>query len=57
MVMYAVCCLMFVHNEASRAFAVYVGQQLDITKFSTDPEAVKKANDRVPCSLQLLKHI
>jgi Acetyl-CoA dehydrogenase C-terminal like/Acyl-CoA dehydrogenase, C-terminal domain len=26
---------------------VYVGQQLDITKFSTDPEAVKKANDRV----------
>jgi len=35
------------NNEASRAFAVYVGQQLDITKFSTDPEAVKKANDRV----------
>ncbi len=25
----------------------YVGQQLDITKFSTDAEAVKKANDRV----------
>ncbi len=35
------------NNEASRAFAVYVGQQLDITKFSTDPESVKKANDRV----------
>lgn len=35
------------NNEASRAFAVYVGQQLDITKFSTDAEAVKKANDRV----------
>ncbi|WP_180112635.1 acyl-CoA dehydrogenase C-terminal domain-containing protein [Acinetobacter sp. YH12131] len=35
------------NNEASRAFAVYVGQQLDITKFSTDAEVVKKANDRV----------
>ncbi|HJF28940.1 MAG TPA: acyl-CoA dehydrogenase C-terminal domain-containing protein [Acinetobacter lwoffii] len=35
------------NNEASRAFAVYVGQQLDITKFSTDPEAVKQANNRV----------
>lgn len=35
------------NNEASRAFAVYVGQQLDITKFSTDPEAIKAANDRV----------
>ncbi|SPL71591.1 acyl-CoA dehydrogenase C-terminal domain-containing protein [Acinetobacter stercoris] len=35
------------NNEASRAFAVYVGQQLDITKFSLDTEAVKKANDRV----------
>ncbi|OUY08095.1 acyl-CoA dehydrogenase C-terminal domain-containing protein [Acinetobacter populi] len=35
------------NNEASRAFAVYVGQQLDITKFSTNAEAVKKANDRV----------
>ncbi|MES5537236.1 acyl-CoA dehydrogenase family protein, partial [Acinetobacter baumannii] len=35
------------NNEASRAFAVYVGQQLDITKFSTDAAAVKKANDRV----------
>ena len=35
------------NNEASRAFAVYVGQQLDITKFSTDPEATKAANDRV----------
>ena len=35
------------NNEASRAFAVYVGQQLDITKFSTDPEAVKAANSRV----------
>lgn len=35
------------NNEASRAFAVYVGQQLDITKFSTDAEAVQKANNRV----------
>jgi len=35
------------NNEASRAFAVYVGQQLDITKFSTDAEAIQKANDRV----------
>lgn len=35
------------NNEASRAFAVYVGQQLDITKYSTDAEAVCKANDRV----------
>lgn len=35
------------NNEASRAFAVYVGQQLDITKFSHDAAAVKKANDRV----------
>ena len=35
------------NNEASRAFAAYVGQQLDITKFSTDPEAVAKANNRV----------
>ena len=35
------------NNEASRAFAVYVGQQLDITKFSTDAEAIAKANNRV----------
>ena len=35
------------NNEASRAFAVYVGQQLDITKYSTDADAVRKANDRV----------
>lgn len=35
------------NNEASRAFAVYVGQQLDITKFSTDADAVKQANNRV----------
>lgn len=35
------------NNEASRAFAVYVGQQLDITKYSTDAEAVRKATDRV----------
>ncbi|TCM66469.1 hypothetical protein EC844_11369 [Acinetobacter calcoaceticus] len=35
------------NNEASRAFAVYVAQQLDITKFSEDATAVKKANDRV----------
>ena len=35
------------NNEASRAFAVYVGQQLDITKFSIDAEVVRKANNRV----------
>lgn len=35
------------NNEASRAFAVYVGQQLDITKYSTDAEAIAKANNRV----------
>lgn len=35
------------NNEASRAFAVYVGQQLDITKFSNDPAAKKKADNRV----------
>ncbi|ATO20456.1 acyl-CoA dehydrogenase [Acinetobacter sp. LoGeW2-3] len=35
------------NNEASRAFAVYVGQQLDITKYSTDQEAIRKATDRV----------
>lgn len=35
------------NNEASRAFAVYVGQQLDITKFSTDAAATKVANNRV----------
>ena len=35
------------NNEASRAFAVYVGQQLDITKYSHDPEAIRKATDRV----------
>lgn len=34
-------------NEAARAFAVYVGQQLDMTKFSEDQDTVKKANDRV----------
>ena len=35
------------NNEASRAFAVFVGQQLNITKLSTDTEAVAKANNRV----------
>ncbi|MFB2539028.1 MULTISPECIES: acyl-CoA dehydrogenase C-terminal domain-containing protein [unclassified Acinetobacter] len=35
------------NNEASRAFAVYVGQQLDMTKFADDAQAVKKAADRV----------
>jgi alkylation response protein AidB-like acyl-CoA dehydrogenase len=34
-------------NEAARAFAVYVGQQLDMTKFCEDQDTVKKANDRV----------
>lgn len=34
-------------NEASRAFAVYVGQQLDMTKFCEDQDTVKQANDRV----------
>jgi alkylation response protein AidB-like acyl-CoA dehydrogenase len=35
------------NNEASRAFAVYVAQQLDITKFSTDSHAVEVAQRRV----------
>lgn len=35
------------NNEATRAFAVYVGQQLDITKFSDDEAAIEAANDRV----------
>ncbi|MHA3117422.1 acyl-CoA dehydrogenase [Acinetobacter sp. ANC 4635] len=35
------------NNEASRAFAVYVGQQLDMTKFAHDPASVQRANDRV----------
>ncbi len=35
------------NNEASRAFAVYVAQQLDITKFSVDPAVVQQADDRV----------
>ncbi|XID74283.1 acyl-CoA dehydrogenase C-terminal domain-containing protein [Alkanindiges sp. WGS2144] len=34
-------------NEASRAFAVYVGQQLDMTKFCDDADTTKNANDRV----------
>lgn len=34
-------------NEASRAFAVYTAQQLDTTKFSTDADTLKLANDRV----------
>lgn len=34
-------------NEAARAFAVYVGQQLDMTKFCEDQDTVKQANDRV----------
>ena len=36
-----------VNNEASRAFAVYVAQQLDITKFATNPEEIQAANERV----------
>jgi alkylation response protein AidB-like acyl-CoA dehydrogenase len=35
------------NNEASRAFAVYVGQQLDLTKFAEDAAVVDAANDRV----------
>lgn len=35
------------NNEASRAFAVYVGQQLDLTKYNDDATSLKKANDRV----------
>lgn len=45
------------NNEASRAFAVYVGQQLDITKFSNDAEAVKKANNRVALLTPIAKRI
>lgn len=36
-----------VNSEASRCFAMYVAQQLDIAKFSTDAEAAKAANARV----------
>lgn len=36
-----------VNNEASRAFAVYVAQQLDITKFSTHSSAIQQAERRV----------
>ena len=43
------------NNEASRAFAVYVGQQLDITKYSTDAEAVRKATDRVALLIPIAK--
>ncbi|KGT46409.1 acyl-CoA dehydrogenase C-terminal domain-containing protein [Acinetobacter sp. HR7] len=43
------------NNEASRAFAVYVGQQLDITKYSTDAEAVRKATDRVALLIPVAK--
>lgn len=35
------------NNEASRAFAVYVGQQLDLTKYNDDQASLKKASDRV----------
>src|SRR5690606_27881247 len=34
------------NNEASRAFAVYVGQQLDIANYSADPAQVRNATDR-----------
>ncbi len=34
------------NSEASRCFAMYVAQQLDIEKFSTDPEAAQAAADR-----------
>lgn len=36
-----------VNNEASRAFAVYVAQQLDITKFSTHHPDIQQAERRV----------
>ncbi|WP_367106987.1 acyl-CoA dehydrogenase C-terminal domain-containing protein [uncultured Psychrobacter sp.] len=35
------------NSEASRCFAMYVAQQLDIEKFSTDPEAAQIAAARV----------
>ena len=35
------------NSEASRCFAMYVAQQLDIEKFSTDPEAAQVAAARV----------
>lgn len=35
------------NSEASRCFAMYVAQQLDIEKFSTDPEAAQAAAARV----------
>ena len=36
-----------VNSEASRCFAMYVAQQLDIAKFSSDTEAAKAADARV----------
>ena len=35
------------NNEASRAFALYIAKQLDITKFSDDKDAVTKASSLV----------
>ncbi|NRA71489.1 MAG: acyl-CoA dehydrogenase C-terminal domain-containing protein [Gammaproteobacteria bacterium] len=35
------------NNEASRAFALYIAKQLDITKFSEDTQAVAKASGLV----------
>lgn len=35
------------NNEASRAFALYIAKQLDITKFSDDQEATAKASGLV----------
>ena len=58
MVMYAACRWnVRANNEASRAFAVYVWQQLDITKYSTDPEAVRKATDRVALLTPIAKSL
>lgn len=33
--------------EAARCFAMYVAKQLDLAKFSTDPNTAKQANERV----------
>ncbi len=35
------------NNEGSRAFALYIAKQLDVAKFSNEPEQVAKANSLV----------
>ena len=44
-----------VNSEVSRALAVYVAQQLDITKFSDDATAISQANNRVALMTPIAK--